>query len=528
MASLACRHYIFPLGKNLEPSHNKLVKKNLFNYLFGLIILLALFLRLPLLNDSFWLDEAAQALESIRPLSQQLNIAEDFQPPLLHLILHFASLFGTSEWWLRGIGALIPGLITIFFTIKITQKLFNEKIALLTGLLLATNSFHIYFSQELRPYSLPTMWAILSWWRLIKLADKKENNWLKKIDFIYVIESILGLFSSYLYPFLLFSQLVYLWLKNPRQIKLIFTNSFLIVLGFLPWLPKFIEQFKVGQNLRLQMPGWEDVVSLSQLKALPLILGKFFYGVINLDFYSWQTLLLLILSFILLFNFLFHLKALKKDHHLQQSLLIVVIWLFVPILTAWLVSFFVPVLSPKRVLFCLPAFTILLGVSIFFPQKNFKKITWILAALILIINLTNTYQYFTQPVLQRENWRSLHQQITQRFNPNNTAIIFAFTAPFAPWQWYDQNTYPILTTQTYLLTENDLPSLEKNLKQLDIQQIQSLIVFDYLRDLTDPQDLLIRTIKDYGWQDGGFFTYPNLGLVRIYQKNYNLSYAHRY
>ena len=48
------------------------------------IIVGALLLRLILINSSFWLDEAAQALESIRPLSQQLQIQNDFQPPLYH------------------------------------------------------------------------------------------------------------------------------------------------------------------------------------------------------------------------------------------------------------------------------------------------------------------------------------------------------------------------------------------------------------------------------------------------------------
>ena len=52
-----------------------------------LILLLAVMLRIPHLSGSFWLDEAAQALEIVRPLSQQLQIIDDFQPPLLHLIL---------------------------------------------------------------------------------------------------------------------------------------------------------------------------------------------------------------------------------------------------------------------------------------------------------------------------------------------------------------------------------------------------------------------------------------------------------
>lgn len=497
------------------------MKKNYFNYFSVFIVVLALILRLPLLNGSFWLDEAAQALESTRPLNQQLQIAGDFQPPLLHLIIYFVALFNSSEWWLRSFGALIPGLITLIFTIKIARKLFGEKTALLTGLFLATNSFHIFFSQELRPYSLPAMWASLSWWSLIKNSFSQkntQNSKNKKLNWVFIVFSILGLFSSYLYPFLLFSQLVYLFWQNPKQLKKISLHFLLIGGGFLPWLPKFIEQFKVGQYLRLQMPGWEDVVSLSQLKSLPLIVGKFFYGVSNLELKSLQTLGLLLLASLLFWQFIKNYwSKTKTSKNFKQAGMTICIWLILPILTAWLVSFFVPVLSPKRVLFCLPAFVILLASLITSYQNQVLKKVWIFV--ILIINFTGFYNYLTQAELQRENWRSLHQEISTKFNPENTAVVFAFEAPFSPWQWYDKNTFPILTTQNYFLTENNLPNLEKNLKKLEIQQVEYLIVFDYLRDLTDPDDLLIRTIKDLGWQDGGFFDYPNIGLVRIYKKN---------
>ena len=55
-----------------------------------LILLLGLILRLVLINQSLWLDEAAQVIESARPFSEQFDIAGDFQPPLFHLLLHLA------------------------------------------------------------------------------------------------------------------------------------------------------------------------------------------------------------------------------------------------------------------------------------------------------------------------------------------------------------------------------------------------------------------------------------------------------
>jgi hypothetical protein len=67
------------------------------NYLLISLILIGLFLRLPLLTGSFWLDEAAQALESTRPIGQQLALDHDFQPPLYHFLVHLMSYASHQE-----------------------------------------------------------------------------------------------------------------------------------------------------------------------------------------------------------------------------------------------------------------------------------------------------------------------------------------------------------------------------------------------------------------------------------------------
>ena len=87
-----------------------------------LILGLAFLLRLPHLNGSFWLDEAAQALESARPAHEQFQIADDFQPPLLHLLTFIALRLGKSEAWLRLIGAVLPSLLTILYFRQKTRQ----------------------------------------------------------------------------------------------------------------------------------------------------------------------------------------------------------------------------------------------------------------------------------------------------------------------------------------------------------------------------------------------------------------------
>ena len=267
------------------------------NCYFLAIIALALVLRLPLLGGSFWLDEAAQALESARPWSQQLVIPDDFQPPLLHLLTWFSLQVGESEWWLRTVGALIPGLLTIWGAYLLGRKIVSQRVGLLAALLLSTSSFHIFFSQELRPYSLSALWAVWSW--LFLLENEREGSdfyqWPKNsrfarcLDFlpmgremcVYLLITWCGLYTSYLYPFVLASQL--LFLLGRRQWRDAVWVSSVSIIGFLPWLPKFLEQLARGQLLRQNFPHWEDIVSFSLWKAPALTVGKFLFGVVDLE-----------------------------------------------------------------------------------------------------------------------------------------------------------------------------------------------------------------------------------------------------
>jgi len=472
-----------------------------------LILLLAFVLRLPLLNGSFWLDEAAQFLESARPLSQQLNIVDDFQPPLMHLLtflsIRVGNLFslGQTEWWLRLIPSLIPGILTIWALYHLALTLTNRKIALLSSLIIATSSFHIFYSQELRPYSLPALWAILATWQMLMLLKSKA----KKPLVLFIIFSILGLYSSYLYPFLLIGQFLYL-LKEKLSFSKVLVSGGLIATGFLPWLPKFLEQLQAGQALRLSMPGWSETVSLPIFKTALILPLKFVFGVSNLEMNLAYAFLALVVFVPLIYLFMLSLS--QKQKHLGFFFCI----LFLPLLLSWLVSFFIPVLQAKRVLFLLPIFAMLEAFFIMTYYKQRPHLAKILVAAILIINLFSTLAYWTKPSLQRENWRALTQEIAVKFPQNETAVVFAFNKPFAPWEIYDQTGYKTFSSGVYYASDLENPA--ETFKGLS--DYSYVLVFDYLRDLTDPDDLLLKTVRDLGFKEIGVLDYSNIGFVRIY------------
>ncbi|NCN87288.1 MAG: hypothetical protein GW941_00145 [Candidatus Pacebacteria bacterium] len=522
------------------------------NSLIILILLFALGLRLPLLNGSFWLDEAAQALESSRPFSQQLLIRADFQPPLIHYITHFALYFSDSEWWLRMFGALIPGLVTIFASYKVGELLFNKKVGLISSLLLATSSFHIFYSQELRPYSLPAMFALISWWMLVSLTNqnsKKGNHKnsyfeIKKLNlkldhrlFLLAIFNALGLYSSYLYPFLLIAQLVYIFVQHRNYTQQLIFSLMLSSLSFLPWLPSFLGQLQEGGSVREQLPGWDKVVSISQIKAISLTFGKFIYGVLNIDFTLMFTITTLVLGFFVLiiykdvdkkgavnyFKSLFIKTTSKKENQKHfQSLITILIAFFIPLLTAWIISFWVPVLRPKRVLYLLPFFYLMFSSSYIFAKR--KIFANLLVGLLLLVNLYSTTSYFFNSNLQRENWRDLYSEIIRLYPKENSLVIFSHPAAFSPWRWYDNQDYPELSTGT--LHIDQVPDMKEMFKQ--VNDYQYVLVFDYLRTLSDPEDKIINEVMSYGYQQIDIINYPNIGFVRVFaRKDSVLSYHSR-
>lgn len=459
-----------------------------------LVLLIALFFRWPLLNGSFWLDEAAQALESVRPFFDQWQIVPDFQPPLLHYLVHFVARASTDEAWLRLWGALIPGLVTIWVTYKLGKQLFSERAGLLAALLLATSSFHVFYSQELRPYSLSAMWGMLTTWLLLS----PNFQWWK-----FALLSLAGLYSSYLYPFLLLPQLWLLWRQERGKERVMKTVATIGVL-YLPWLPMFFQQLNAGQALRLNLPGWENVVSLPQFKALALVPLKFIFGVTDLAPTPFFIIALMLLGLSLVFIW-------REKLQLTQSVKNLLILLLAPLLLSWLVSFAVPVIQPKRLIFLLPIAYLLTAWPLA-KKVKLKSWLWLLPTLLLFLNLWSSWQYWTQPSLQRENWRALKQQIIADFPAERTLAVFAFDEAFAPWRWYQPDVVATLALGEQSVSQID--DLSTKLKP--VTNYQYVLVFDYLRDLTDPTDQLLKTVEGFGFVGRGVLDYPGIGFVRIY------------
>jgi mannosyltransferase len=451
------------------------------------ILILALLLRLPLLNGSFWLDEAAQALESTRPLSQQLQIQGDFQPPLFHLFVHFLSLISHSERWLR-LASIVPGLITIYFIYKIGCRLSGPSIGWFAALLLATSQLHVFYSQELRPYSMATMFAVLSMYYFHKFIQTQKGTWH------LVLCTTLGMYSIYTFPFLILAQIIYLLIYKRHLLKLCTWHLALVALFCFPWLPSFWAQFQTGMGVTRDLPLWKTAVSPPPIKALLLVAPKFVFGRLDLPN---SDLPLVILSGLLIFVLVLALSA-----HRQKYFKLLCLWLILPVLAGFLISFKVPLLEPKRFLFCLPALYLLLAMV----KTRLKYI-------LVLINCLTVIIYWAVPQFQREPWKQAVGEVEAQITPTTT-LVFPWVNPYAPWVWY---AHSMSKTIAFSESQVNAQVVSQNLDL--ITQTEKLIYFDYLESITDPNKLIRNQLTSRGWSQVNAVIYPGIGQIRYYSRS---------
>lgn len=424
---------------------------------------------------------------------QWFGRAADFHPPLFSLLTYFWAKLGESESFLR----LLPvswGMATVYLIYLISKSLFNQKIALLAGLFLAISPYHIFYSQEMRMYSLLAFLGTLSIYFLLK------RNWL-----LYGLSVLLLLYTHYASVFLLVAQVIWILFYEKDSIKIFLVSLFFAFLFYLPWLPQFWHQLEAGENLLKILPGWEQVASLSAFKALPLTLVKFSLGRTTFEnefLYVGIALFLFLVLGIIFFNFF---RKLDKDKIFLLN------WFLTPLLLAIIVSFFVPLYQPFRLLFTIVPFLLILATDLALKEKKWQIV---IMGSILLANFYGLFMYWTNPRFQRENWRGAVQLIESQ-NYADSVALFEFSAPFAPYQWYNQGK---IEAQGVLPGLRATPEIVgEEMKRVTSGKDQ-IFLFQYLQGLTDPQKLVENWLTSHGYYQTKTYDFSGVGFVYNYSK----------
>ena len=223
-------------------------------WLLPAIILFAGILRLFRMEyTGLWADEIGQVQIAENTLIQTIlqSVSHAASTPLDYVITHFALYVGRSEGILQ-MPAVIFGVLAVFVIYKIGQQMFDEKTGILASFLLAILPIHVYYSREVRFYSLATLFALLSLYFFIKAIERNtRRDWI-----IFGVIQFLGLYSHYY--LLAITAIEGIWLllevvfrKLDRKVFTRFlVSAGTAVITFIPWIAYDYQYERVkGKNV---------------------------------------------------------------------------------------------------------------------------------------------------------------------------------------------------------------------------------------------------------------------------------------
>ena len=359
------------------------------------------------LFQSYWRDEAFSVILAKKPFLELLSIsAKDFSPPFYYLVLKFwMAIFGSSEIATRSLSvvAFLTLATILIMHFRRTEKLDYLKI-LIIGLAIISSPILTYYAFETRMYSLAAFFATCTW---IALFTNKKK--------LFVLMSVLGLYTHYFQAFILFSQLIFVvWFEfvnaNKPDFKTLLKSVYknwgvqliTIIMLFAPWVFYVVINHTPSETSSF----WIKKPSLELILNTPAILITGYEKDFNIKYglSSISTLIYILIVTSCIKNF----KNLKESvTNLATRHLAYILWFFLPAIFVSILSLFGPSLY-------LPRYLIVSSPALFFfiasELKNKRFLTSVFLIAIILFR-TGNYQELQIKNRTKENLRSVFAKI---------------------------------------------------------------------------------------------------------------------
>ena len=409
----------------------------------SLITLLALSLRLHHLDyESLWMDEIHQTSTYTDSFEGIIfSAAAEQQPPLDYWIGHVVQQFSSSDFAVRLPAALF-GAGSVALLMFIIAKASTWPVALVAGAIMAMLPFHIYFSQEARPYSLP-MFLLLALLLSVRRIARKDDPPGGRHVIIMLIVSVGFLHARALAPLVVVTAMVPIVLlrfalsvRHDDETakgwqKQLLLASVMLILSVTLYMPSFRLILETGQRYapdasRLDLGVILDGVSkfsfwplwrayIVQMEPLGLALLPLLVIAPILAVKSWKTDFLVFLTALLLpMACVLHLVVFEAK-------------------TAW-------TFRPPYPIYILPLALILTAFTfqrILDLIRPMKKGTILRGVLLVAVGLTifavGQRAFALKSVKKKTDWRGLTDYL-ERSPDDKQALIFDSLKPYGKWE----------------------------------------------------------------------------------------------
>jgi mannosyltransferase len=381
----------------------------------GITVLGAVLRLLYLGKKSFWLDEIVSvSIARLDPAGfRNVVMSWELNEGLYYTLLRGWMHLGQGEFAIRLL-SVMPAVAAIPFVYLLGRRLFSESTGLIAALLLAVNVFDVRYAQEARGYSLFAFLVVLACWFFVRGMDapRKKGNWAG-----LVIALVLGMYAHFFAGLML----PVFWLAALLRKRGFPWRSFLVSSGIIVCLAVpallFVATKNRGQVGWVKPTTWRDLYDLATLLS-----GR--GGLVLLLLCA--TLLLLALA-----------KMMRRAGTPEVwGSAFVWMWLVLPVAMTVAVSLLKPMFVSRYLIFCLPAFVLLVavGLSVIRPR-------WLMAALLLgmvALSLRGVGAYYrTGFDPPEQDWRGAVHYLLAQAQPGD-AVLFYHPLGRLAYEYYRQ------------------------------------------------------------------------------------------
>lgn len=385
-----------------------------YTLLLMLVTATGLFLRLFNLGyASFSMDEAVDlflASLSVSDIWAYIAHGFIFHPPLYYWVQHFVVIFGTGEYIVRFPAALY-GALTIPIVYLLGKEFHSRDIGILAAALIAVSPFHVFYSQDARPYSMMLLFcAIALVFFMQAIRTDSGSAWA-----FFGIFSALSVWIVFYSVVLTFSLMLYAVIERRERILRGFDENRAMYVGGIFYLIVVMPLAGMIRDLFV-LRAVSDVTW--GLKGLDVVTESY------KDFY-WHNDHLMGVALALLLVGLLALLA-----HDQKKFLLLLTMLLVPLAVSMAVSYKIAI-EPRYALIILPALCVGIAMScaaadtLLKKQKILSRLGLLVLFLLFIgalsiaplLGLTATQGKFNQ------DWRNTSATVSSLAGPGDVVVV---------------------------------------------------------------------------------------------------------
>ncbi|OGC77446.1 hypothetical protein A2619_03805 [candidate division WWE3 bacterium RIFOXYD1_FULL_39_9] len=418
---------------------------------------------------SLRLDEA----QSIWQASHSLEFIKTYMLKNVHLPLHnsllhfWISIFGTSEISVRTMSA-IPGVLTVPALYLLSKEIMGRKRSLLTMFLGAISPIWVWYSREIRMYTLLTLVTTISYLLYVRIMKYNKSR-----DYIlYTLVNVIGIYTHYFFTLVLFVQMLFFlisfvvkrvkWGKydvydRKKQFAFLSVCGLLVIGSFLPWVYMLYKSYGSGTLAPV----------LAKPTAFNLILSYFEFtngflpdALTSLAISIWPVIILL--------GFIF---LTKRQNPFSPGILLALMGATIPVFIIYSGSVLIkPMYLTRYLITITPMYYILL--AWYFTELVGKK-RIILTSLFILTLLFSLYLQATHPDNPvREDYRAAVSFLNERTSSRDI-IILAPPYTIYPFQYYYEGTARVSTIPIWNKKKGGIPAYDSEKVANDVKSLQA-------------------------------------------------------